>query len=49
MYTIKSYVFPESLEEADELLRRDCRSSAILGGCCWLKMGHRRIRWAISI
>ena len=49
MYTIKSYVFPESLEEADELLQRDCRSSAVLGGCCWLKMGRRRVRWAIDL
>mgnify|MGYP001852168787 FL=1 len=49
MYTIKSYVFPESLEEADELLHRDCRNNAVLGGCCWLKLGRRRIRWAIDL
>ncbi len=49
MYTIKSYVFPESLEEADELLQRDCRNNAILGGCCWLKLGRRRIRSAIDL
>ena len=49
LYTIKSYVFPESLEEADELLQRDCRNNAILGGCCWLKLGRRRIRSAIDL
>ena len=49
MYTIKSYVFPETLEEADELLQRDNHASAVLGGCCWLKMGRRRIRWAIDL
>ena len=31
LYTIKSYVFPETLEEADELLQRDARTSVILG------------------
>lgn len=49
MYTIKSYVFPETLEEADELLHRDCRNNAVLGGCCWLKLGRRRIRWALDL
>lgn len=48
MFTIKSYVFPETLEEADELLQRDTRTSVILGGCCWLKMG-RRISRAIDL
>ena len=49
MFTIKSYVFPETLEEADELLQRDTRTSVILGGCCWLKMGRRRISRAIDL
>lgn len=49
MYTIKSYLFPEHLEEAYELLCRDPRNSAVLGGCCWLKMGRRRIRTAIDL
>lgn len=49
MFTIKSYVFPETLEEADELLQRDTRTSVILGGCCWLKMGRRRIGRAIDL
>ena len=49
MYTIKSYVFPESLAEADELLQRDVRNTAVLGGCCWLKLGRRRISRAIDL
>ena len=49
MFTIKSYVFPENLAEADELLQRDTRTSVILGGCCWLKMGRRRIGRAIDL
>ena len=49
MFTVKSYVFPQSLEEAWELLSRDPRNSAVLGGCCWLKMGRRRIRTAIDL
>lgn len=49
MYTIKSYVFPESLEEADELLHRDVRNTVVLGGCCWLKMTRRRIRCALDL
>ena len=49
MYTIKSYVFPETLAEADELLHRDTRAAAVLGGCCWLKLGCRRISRAIDL
>lgn len=49
MYTIKSYVFPESLAEAGELLQRDTRGTAVLGGCCWLKLGRRRIARALDL
>ena len=49
LYTIKSYVFPETLEEADALLHRDIRAAAVLGGCCWLKLGRRRIARAIDL
>lgn len=49
MYTIKSYVFPQSLEEAYELLTKSPRNNLILGGCCWLKMGTRRIQTAIDL
>lgn len=49
MFTIKTYVFPETLAEADELLHRDCRNTAVLGGCCWLKLGRRRIARAIDL
>ena len=49
LYTIKSYVFPQSLEEAYELLTKSPRNNLILGGCCWLKMGSRRIQTAIDL
>ena len=49
LYTIKSYLFPESLEEAYEYLSKDPRNNAILGGCCWLRLGRRRIRTAIDL
>ena len=49
MYTIKSYVFPQTLDEAYELLTRSPRSNLVLGGCCWLKMGRRRIQSAIDL
>ena len=49
LYTIKSYMFPQSLEAAYELLSRDPKNNAILGGCCWLKMGRRRLRTAVDL
>ena len=49
LYTVKSYVFAQSLEEAWELLNRDVRNNVILGGCCWLKLGRKRIRTAIDL
>lgn len=49
LYTIKSYMFPPSLEAAYELLSRDQKNNAILGGCCWLKMGRRRLRTAVDL
>ncbi|WP_312640681.1 FAD binding domain-containing protein [Hydrogenoanaerobacterium sp.] len=48
MYTIKSYQFAQSLDEACELLQKDSKN-AVLGGCCWLKMGHKKIRTAIDL
>ena len=48
MYTIKSYVFAQSLDEAWELLNRDRQNNVILGGGCWLRLGKKRIRTAID-
>jgi len=48
VYTVKSYQFAQSLDEACELLQKDSKNT-VLGGCCWLKMGHKRIRTAIDL
>lgn len=48
MYTVKSYQFAASLEEAYELLMKD-RKNTVLGGCGWLKMGSKKIKTAIDL
>ena len=47
MLKIKNYVRPESLEEAYELNQK--KSSCILGGMLWLKMGNRNVGTAIDL
>ena len=47
MFTIKNYVFAESLEQAYELNQK--RNNVILGGTAWLKMGQRNIQTAIDL
>ncbi|MGN0144079.1 MAG: FAD binding domain-containing protein [Clostridium sp.] len=47
MFTIKNYVFAESLEQAYELNQK--RNNVILGGTAWLKMGDRNIQTAIDL
>lgn len=39
---VRNYVRPESLEEVYELNQK--KSSCILGGMIWLKMGNRKYR-----
>lgn len=40
---------PTSLEEACRLLSSDPRTHVALGGCCWLRLGSRRIRKAVDL
>lgn len=47
MLKIRNYVKPESLEEAYELNQK--KSSCILGGMLWLKMGNRNVGTAIDL
>ena len=47
MLKIKNYVRPESLEEAYKLNQK--KSSCILGGMLWLKMGNRNVGTAIDL
>lgn len=47
MFTIDQYVKVQSLSEAYELAQK--KTSTILGGCGWLKMGRRPIKTAIDL
>jgi CO/xanthine dehydrogenase FAD-binding subunit len=47
MFTVKHYVFAESLAQAYELNQN--KANAILGGILWLKMGSREIDTAIDL
>ena len=47
MFTIKNYVRAQSLEEAWTLNQK--RSSRILGGMLWLKMGRGTVQTAIDL
>ena len=48
MYTVKNYVFAETLEQAYELKKKS-RNNIIIGGNLWLKMGQRNIQNAIDL
>ena len=47
MFTAQQYVKAASLEEAYALNQK--KSSAVLGGGCWMKMGKRRIGALIDL
>ena len=47
MYTASNYVLAQSLEQALELNRK--KSSAVIGGGCWLRLGNRRIGTLIDL
>lgn len=47
MFTIEQYVKAESLEQAYML--NQTKTSTVLGGCGWLKMGRRPIKTAIDL
>ena len=47
MFTIKNYVRAQSLEEAWTLNQK--RSSRVLGGMLWLKMGRGTVQTAIDL
>lgn len=47
MFTIEQYVKAESLEQAFTLNQK--KTSTVLGGCGWLKMGRRPIKTAIDL
>ena len=47
MFTAERYVRPATLQEALELNRK--RSSTILGGGCWLRLGRKRIGTLIDL
>lgn len=47
MFTVQQYVKVSSLEEAFTLNQK--KSSAVLGGGCWMKMGKRRIGTLIDL
>ena len=49
MYRVEEYCMPTSLEEACRLLSSDPRNHVALGGCCWLRLGSRRIRKAVDL
>ncbi len=48
MYTIREYVMPETLEQADQLLKAK-KANCIVGGCAWLRLGNKRIQTAIDL
>lgn len=47
MFTAERYVRPATLQEAYELNQK--RSSTVLGGGCWLRLGHKRIGTLIDL
>lgn len=47
MISIKEYKKPESIEEAWQLNQK--KSSCVIGGMLWLKMGHRKVQTAIDL
>lgn len=47
MYTASNYVLVQSLDQALELNRK--RSSAIIGGGCWLRLGRKKIGTLIDL
>lgn len=47
MFTVKHYVYAESLEQAYQLNQN--KANAILGGNLWLKIGNREIDTAIDL
>lgn len=48
MFTIQDYALPETLEEAYRLLNKK-KSSTILGGCAFLRMGSKKIGTGIDL
>ncbi|MCT4509640.1 MAG: FAD binding domain-containing protein [Tepidibacter sp.] len=48
MISIQNYVFPETLEEAYNILKSK-RNNTILGGCSFLRMGSKNIKTAIDL
>ncbi len=48
MYTIKEYHLPQNLADAYEIISAG-RRNTILGGCLWLKMGHKKINKAVDL
>ena len=47
MFSVRNYVKAKSLEEAYELNQK--KTSVVLGGTVWLKMGNRQIQTAIDL
>lgn len=48
MFTAKNYSFAATVEEAYETLHKN-KANQILGGCCWLPLGKKRIWTAIDL
>ncbi|WP_099191248.1 FAD binding domain-containing protein [Tepidibacter mesophilus] len=48
MISIQNYVFPETLEEAYDILKSK-RNNTVLGGCAFLRMGSKNIGTAIDL
>ena len=48
MYTIKTYLMAQTLEEAYSALQKN-KSNVILGGCGWLKMTRKRFWTGIDL
>lgn len=48
MFTAKNYSFAAAVEEAYETLHKN-KANQILGGCCWLPLGKKRIWTAIDL
>lgn len=48
MFTVKTYLFAQTLDEAYEMLQKN-KTNTILGGCGWLKMTNKRIWTAIDL
>ena len=48
MFELKEYRFPDSLDQADDLLHGD-KGNVILGGLLWMRMGRKSYQTGIDL